>query len=116
MNNSITFASRKLHTMGIFHISLDNDLVAKVEQIIKPDGSFQQWLQDQVNLWLKHKVAYASAERKTHSRTSDEALSEKLKDLPPLLASDFPDLSDADYTEYVEKHSGHLPKGIEKWL
>lgn len=116
MNNTIIFASRKKHTMGNYHISLDDDLVAKVEQVIKPDGSFQQWLQDQVDIWLRHKVDNASSERRTHGRTTDEALSEKLKDLPPLQASDFPNLNDVDYAEYVKKHSGHLPKGVEKWL
>ena len=54
--------------------------------------------------------------RKTHSRVTDEELSKKLKGLPPLQASDFLDLGDADYSEYVKKRSRHLPKGAEQWL
>lgn len=50
--------------------------------------------------------------RKTHSRVTDEELSEKLKGLPPLKPNDFPDLSNEAYSEFIKNQSGHLPKGI----
>ena len=99
--------------MGSYHIFLDDDLVETVERLMKLDGSFQKWLQDQVDSWLRFRVASVSSERKTHSRVTDEELSEKLKGLPPLRPNDFPDLSDEAYSAYIKKHSGHLPKGVE---
>ena len=92
MNNSIIFASRKQPTMSSYHIFLDDDLVATVERLMKLDGSFQKWLQDQVDSWLR------------------------FKGLPPLRPNDFPDLSDEAYSAYIKKQSGHLPKGVEQWL
>ena len=116
MDISIILVSRKQTTMGNYHIFLDDDLVASVERLIKLDGSFQQWLQDQVDSWLRSGVAGASSGRKTHSRVSDEELSEKLKDFTPLKDSDFPDLNGEAYSEFIKNQSGHLPKGVERWL
>ena len=114
MENTTIFAPRLNHTMGSYHISLDDDLVAKVEQLLKVDGSFQAWLQTQVEAWLNEKIN--DVPKKRHCAISDEELSEMLKAYPPLHQDAFPDLNEEAYSEFVTKHSGHLPKDAEKWL
>lgn len=47
---------------------------------------------------------------------SDKQLVERLAQYAPLTDSDFPELSEADYANYVRKNSGRISKGLEKWL
>ena len=114
MENSVIFASRMNQTMGSYRISLDDDLVAKVERLLKVDGQFQTWLQKQVEALLSEKLVQASSSK--HSAVSDEALSEILQSYPPLKESDFPNLNEDDYSGFEKRQSGRLPKGIERWL
>jgi len=39
-----------------------------------------------------------------------------ISDFSPLQESDFLELDVADYSEYLHAITGHLPKGLEKWL
>lgn len=104
MENSVIFMPRLKRTMGNYHIFLDDDLVENVSRLMKLDGSFQAWLQNQVEAWLKSKVLDASMKVKTHSNgISDEMLSEILKDFPPLTPANFPDLNAGDYEEFTTK-------------
>lgn len=75
--------------------------------------------------WLGKRLIEASASKKavlgqrTHGhskRLSDEELSERLSQYAPLTDGDFPELSHADYANYVKQSSGQIVKGLEKWL
>lgn len=49
-------------------------------------------------------------------RLSDEALTEKLKDYPPLTQETFPALSKDEFIDMAKSQAGHLAEGLEKWL
>ena len=53
----------------------------------------------------------------SHDRgLSDEALTEKLKDYPPLTQETFPDLSKDEFIDMAKSQAGRLPEGLEKWF
>lgn len=54
--------------------------------------------------------------RKTRKALSDEQLAECLAQYAPLTDTDFPELSEADYANYVKVRGGRIAKGTEKWL
>ena len=118
MNNSLIFASPRLnYTMGSYCISLDDELVAKVEGMLSGEESFQSWLQKQVDTLLQAKANESPYTQRTHGGgPSDEELAEKLKGLPPLCSDDFPDIDSEDYEVFFKERSGRLPKGAERWL
>ena len=102
--------------MCTYPISLDENLVMQVESTMHINGSFQSWLQQQVERWLLAQVNSENPTHYRHSKLTDEMLAERLKGYPPLEESDFPSLAAEDYSTYLKSRSGQLPKGLEQWL
>lgn len=102
--------------MCTYSISLDDDLVKQAEAVLEINDSFQSWLQQHVETWLSEHV---NSKRHAHYRRnqlSDEMLSERLKDYPPLEENCFPNLAAEDYGTYLKSRGGIISKGMEKWL
>lgn len=104
--------------MCTFNLKLDDKLVAEAENALGNNGTtFQLWLQQQVEALLRKQVD--RMRRQTRARQhglTDEQLSEELAQYAPLKDSDFPELSKADYDNYVRFTSGRITKGLDKWL
>ena len=82
--------------------------------------------------WLGERLIEASTTTKAKSETmrensrthahkhgrglNDEQLAARLAQYAPLTDADFPNLSDADYANYVRSNSGRITKRLEKWL
>ena len=47
---------------------------------------------------------------------SDQELAGYLAQYEPLTDADFPDVSKEDFANYAKNNSGHITKGLEKWL
>ena len=104
--------------MCTFNLKLDDKLVAEAENALGNNGTtFQLWLQQQVEALLRKQVdrMRRQARARQHGLT-DEQLSEELAQYAPLKGSDFPELSKADYDNYVRSTSGRITKGLDKWL
>ena len=110
------FAMTKGIIMCTYPISLDDNLVMQAESVLGINDSFQNWLQEQVELWLRSKVKRRNVTNARRNMLDDEALTERLKDYPLLEESCFPSLAAEDYSIYLKSHGGKLPKGSEKWL
>lgn len=103
--------------MCTFNIELDNQLVYDAEKSLDYSrADFQCWLQLQVESLLINQIS----RRKTHVQTrkglTDEQLALRLAEYPSLTDADFPDLSKSDYDNYIRSTSGHVTKGLDKWL
>lgn len=94
--------------MCTYPISLDDNLVMQAESTLQIKESFQIWLQQQVEMWLLSQVNSKNQTHYRHSKLTDEMLTERLKEYPPLEESNFPSLAAEDYGTFI--HQKSLPK------
>lgn len=58
-----------------------------------------------------------NATQHIHSKgLSDEQLAELLASYPALTDADFPEISESEYSDYLNNKKGYITKGLEKWL
>lgn len=103
--------------MCTYNIVLDDRLVDEAKHTLEEGVSFQNWLQQQVELVLMTRVGRIHNRRPhRHKGLSDEQLAIELSQYPHLTDANFPELSKNDYAHYIKKTSGHISKGLEEWL
>lgn len=86
-------------------------------------ASNQRWLGERlIEASATAKSEPVSLEKNTHRARkrmralSDAELAKRLTRYAPLTDADFPDIDSEAYANFAKNSSGHITKGLEKWL